>query len=315
MTAADRNVSAESEAAERAPWRTAPIDYIARTRAYYEALGYPAYRWAQHDDTPFTRLAMPLAAARLALITTAAPFDRAHGDQGPDAPYNARAKFYAVYQRPRQPPPDLRISHVAYDRVHTRAADPNTWLPIHALEHALASGRIGALAERVIGMPTDRSQSKTLERDAPDVLSACREQRVDAALLVPNCPVCHQSTSLVARHLEANGIATVVLGCARDIVALCGVARFHFSDFPLGNSAGKPFDGPSQRATLAGALDLLDTATGPCTIVASPQRWADDDRWKDDFLNIDHLTAYDRQRLRDEFDAQKAIANGIKGAR
>ena len=308
--AADRDIDAERTFLRG---RSAPIEYIARTRAYYEALGYPAYRWAQNDDVPFTRLAKPLAAARLALITTAAPFDPARGDQGPDAPYNAGAKFYTVYERPRQPPPDLRISHVAYDRTHTRAADPNTWLPLRALEHALAEGRIGALADRVIGMPTDRSQAKTLARDAPAVLRACNAQRVDAALLVPNCPVCHQSTSLVARHLEANGIATVVMGCALDIVARCGVARFHFSDFPLGTSAGKPFDEPSQRATLAGALDLLESATGPRTIVVSPQHWADDDRWKDDFLNIDRLTAYDRQRLRDEFDAQKVIAKERKG--
>jgi len=305
---ADRRATPQATAA-----RAAPIEYIARTRAYYEALGYPAYRWAQHDTVPFAPLARPLAAARLALITTAAPFDPALGEQGPAAPYNAAAKFYTVYRRPRRPVPDLRISHVAYDRVHTHAADPNTWLPIRALERALSEGRIGALADDVIGMPTDRSRSQTLARDAPQVLRACTEQRVDAALFVPNCPVCHQSTSLVARHLEANGIATVVMGCARDIVERCGVARFLFSDFPLGNSAGKPFDDASQRATLAAALDLLESARGPRTVVESPQRWAEDERWKDDFLNIDRLTAYDRQRLRDEFDAQKTIAKGLKG--
>ena len=304
---------ASRASSERATDRRAPpIDYIARTRAYYAALGYPAYRWARYDDVPFTPLANPLAATRLALITTAAPFDPALGDQGPHAPYNAAAKFYTVYERPLRPTPDLRVSHIGYDRVHTSAADPNTWLPVRALERALAAGRIGALADRVIGMPTDRSQAQTIARDAPAVLRSCIEQRIDAALLVPNCPVCHQSTSLVARHLEAHGIATVVMGCARDIVAQCGVARFLFSDFPLGNSAGKPFDEASQRATLEAALDLLERATAPRTIVASPQRWADDDRWKDDFLNIERLSPYDRERLREEFDAQKAIAKGNK---
>jgi len=48
--------------------------------------------------------------------------------------------------------------------------------------------------------------------------------------------------SLVSRHLEANGISTVVIGSARDIVEECGVARFVFSDFPLGNPCGKPYD-------------------------------------------------------------------------
>jgi len=58
--------------------------------------------------------------------------------------------------------------------------------------------------------------------------------------------VCHQTVSLAARHLEANGISTVIMGCAKDIVEHCGVPRFLFSDFPLGNSAGRPFDVESQ---------------------------------------------------------------------
>ena len=208
------------------------------------------------------------------LITTAARFDRSLGEQGPGAAYNAGAKFYAMYRVPIDPPPDLRISHIAYDRIHTTAADPNTWLPVKALQNAVALGAIGSLARDVIGMPTDRSQRATQERDAPAVLAACRELQADVALLVPNCPVCHQSVSLVSRHLEANGIPTVVMGCARDIVEHVGVARFLFSDFPLGNSAGKPFDEESQRDTLARALALYEAATGPRTTAVSPQRWA-----------------------------------------
>ena len=54
--------------------------------------------------------------------------------------------------------------------------------------------------------------------------------------------------SLVARHLEANGLPSVVVGSARDIVEECGVARFLFSDFPLGNPCGRPDDGTMQEA-------------------------------------------------------------------
>jgi hypothetical protein len=35
--------------------------------------------------------------------------------------------------------------------------------------------------------------------------------------------------SLVARHLEADGLPTVIMGCAKDIVEHCGVPRFLFS--------------------------------------------------------------------------------------
>ncbi len=195
-----------------------PIPYMQRTRDYYAALGYAPYQWAHFDTVPFERPAAPLSQLRVVLITTAARFDPALGDQGPGAAYNAAAKYYRVCRAPLAPPPDLRISHIGYDRKHTAAADPNTWLPIAALHDAVARGVVGSLATELIGLPTDRSQRATLERDAPDVLAACRELRADVALLVPNCPVCHQSTSLVARHLEGNGVPTVVMGCARDIV-------------------------------------------------------------------------------------------------
>src|SRR6202000_2151976 len=102
----------------------------------------------------------------------------------------------------------------------------------------------------------------TVETDAPEILRRCRADGTDVAILVPNCPVCHQTCSLVARHLEANGIPTVVMGCAKDIVEHSGVARFLFSDFPLGNSAGKPHNVASQDQTLALALRLLESATG-----------------------------------------------------
>jgi len=246
------------------------------------------------------------------LITTAARFDATLGDQGPGAAYYAAAKFYCVYRVPIEPPPDLRISHIAYDRAHTTAEDPNTWLPIAALRDAVARGRIGSLASDVIGVPTDRSQRATLERDAPDVLAACVDLRADLALLVPNCPVCHQSVSLVARHLEGSGIPTVVMGCARDIVENVGVPRFHFSDFPLGNSAGKPFDAASQRETLAQALALFESSTTPRTTFVSPQAWSTDSSWKHDYSNVDAMPPAELARLRAEFAQQKEVARRIK---
>ena len=111
--------------------------------------------------------------------------------------------------------------------------------------------------------------------------------------------------SLTARHLEANGIPTVVMGCARDIVEHAGVARLLFSDFPLGNSCGKPGDLESQRGLVAMALDLLETAIAPRTTVQSPYRWANDPSWKDDFYRLD-LTPEQIAKAREEFDTQKA---------
>ena len=120
--------------------------------------------------------------------------------------------------------------------------------------------------------------------------------------------MCHQTVSLVARYLEAHGIPTVVMGCAKDIVEHCGVPRLLFSDFPLGNAAGKPFDVASQRATLELALQVLESAPAARTTVQSPLRWSDDPSWKDDFCNIATLSSEVLAQHREAFDAQKAIA-------
>jgi hypothetical protein len=121
--------------------------------------------------------------------------------------------------------------------------------------------------------------------------------------------VCHQTVGLIARHLEANGIATVIMGCAKDIVEHCGVPRFLFSDFPLGNAAGKPFDVASQRATLELALQVLESAPAARTTVQNPLRWRDDPSWKRDYSNIANLSAEAIAQRRQAFDMQKAVAH------
>jgi hypothetical protein len=113
--------------------------------------------------------------------------------------------------------------------------------------------------------------------------------------------------SLAARHLETNGIPTVIMGCAKDIVEYCGVPRFLFSDFPLGNSAGRPFDVESQAATLELALRVLEAAPAARTTVQSPQRWRDAAAWKLDFYDLAKLTPAEIAERRKEFDVVKAV--------
>jgi D-proline reductase (dithiol) PrdB len=97
--------------------------------------------------------------------------------------------------------------------------------------------------------------------------------------------VCHQTVSLVARHLEENGIATVIIGSARDIVEESGVPRFLFTDFPLGNPCGMPNDAGMQHAIVGSALELLVRAWAPRTTVQAPFAWPDDS-WRHDFMQV-----------------------------
>ncbi|MCH9674922.1 MAG: hypothetical protein K0U93_26005 [Gammaproteobacteria bacterium] len=164
-----------------------PIRYIDRTRNYYLTLGFGnPYQWAHHRDVPFTPLTKPLAESKLGLFSTAAPFRDELGDQGPGAAYNSAAKFYKVYAGSLEPAPDVRISHLGYDRIHTTAADSNTYFPRDRLLEVEASGRVGEVSKRFYGLPTNRSQKVTVEQDCVDMLRLAREDNIDVAVLVPN---------------------------------------------------------------------------------------------------------------------------------
>ncbi len=79
----------------------------------------------------------------------------------------------------------------------------------------------------------------------------------------------------------------MILGSARDVVEHCGVPRFVFTDFPLGNPCGKPYDVAMQQAIVGLGLDVLESARAPRTTVQSPVVWSDDQSWRDDFMRVE----------------------------
>ena len=169
-----------------APYDT-PVPYMHRITTYYLALGYGnPYRWAQYTDVPFTPLQKPLSESRVALVTTAAPYQADKGDQGPGAVYNASAKFYKVYSGETDKKHDLRISHLGYARKYPTAEDINSYFPLGQLHKATETGRIGAVAPRVHGAPTNRSQVTTIEQDCRDILTRVRQDEADVAVIVAN---------------------------------------------------------------------------------------------------------------------------------
>jgi hypothetical protein len=290
-----------------------PIRYIERTRSYYLGLGYEnPYIWAHYIEVPFMPLQKPLNQSVLGLITTAVPYDAARGLQGPGAPYNATAKFYQPYQNSMEADIDLRIAHVGIDRKNANMEDSACWFPLAAAKKAVQSRRVKALSPNFYGLPTNRSQRHTMEVDAPLILEMLRADKVDVVVLIPNCPICHQSQSLLARYLEANGISTVVMGAAKDIVEYCGVSRFLFSDFPLGNAAAKPNDSDSQALNFELALRLLESASTPRTTVQSPLIWSADPSWKLDYANLERLSEQEISRLREEAEQVRITARDLR---
>ncbi len=161
--------------------RHAPVRYVERTREYYAAQGYEKpYRWACNSDVPFARLARPLAASRATLVTTAAPWCDERPEDG--VLRGDRAVWSGETARP---PERLYTDHLAWDKRATHTRDVESFLPLRSLASWAAAGRIRDVAARFHGAPTDYSQRRTLEQDAPEILRRCREDAVDVALLVP----------------------------------------------------------------------------------------------------------------------------------
>src|SRR5574341_1142981 len=153
------------------------VSYIDKSREYYLARGYGnPYRWAHFDEVPFSPLKRPLSDAVVALITTAHLIPR--GDEAPS--------LHAVYSvASDDPPPQLSTDGRFWDRQATHTDDLDSYFPVHRLQELARDGRIGRVAQRLHGVPTEYSQRLTQERDAPEVLRRCREDGTDAVILVP----------------------------------------------------------------------------------------------------------------------------------
>lgn len=73
---------------------------------------------------------------------------------------------------------------------------------------------------------------------------------------------------------------TLVIGSALDIMQAGRPPRGVFVDYPLGHTAGRPFDPDNQRAIIRDALLAFESITTPGEIKHLDYRWSDSDDWK-----------------------------------
>lgn len=157
------------------------VSYIDRTREFYAAQGYERpYRWAHFDEVPFTGLRKPLAESRVGLVTTASPWrDEKPRDgvlRGSKQPWSGPTA---------SPPERLFTDDLSWDKEATHTDDVDSFVPIRPLRALVDEGRVASLSPRFYGVPTDYSQRRTIEEDAPQILGWMREDAVDVALLAP----------------------------------------------------------------------------------------------------------------------------------
>ncbi|MEM6495588.1 MAG: hypothetical protein AAF709_02550 [Pseudomonadota bacterium] len=118
--------------------------------------------------------------------------------------------------------------------------------------------------------------------------------------------------SLVARQIEAEGIATVIIGSAVDIFEHCGVPRYLFTDFPLGNPCGHPWQRDMQRDIVRRGLMMLETAAAPRTTAKAPHHWWDTGNWRARYSRVE---PHDRGRLQEVGDQRRVTQAEVKAKR
>lgn len=158
----------------------APVEYIPRIRDNYARLGYAPYNWVVNEDLPpWARLSKPLSECRLGLAASGGIYMAGQV-----------AFHYKDDTSIREIPTDadrsrLRATHFAYDLSDARS-DPNVVFPIDTLRRLVREGIVGSLAGRFLTfMGGIYSTRRVLSELAPQLLAGMREEKVDAALLVP----------------------------------------------------------------------------------------------------------------------------------
>ena len=143
-----------------------------------------AYPWRRIDPVPWTPLRKPLAACRVALVSSAgfvAPGQPLFDDRvrGGDVSWRAIAADIDVHTLVETHRSDV-FDHRGLQ------ADPNLAFPIERLRELAARGRIGAVNHRHVSiMGSITAPGRLVKLTAPEVAHALAADGVDVVLLVP----------------------------------------------------------------------------------------------------------------------------------
>jgi hypothetical protein len=116
---------------------------------------------------------------------------------------------------------------------------------------------------------------------------------------------------LIARHLEGNGLPAVIIGSAIDIIEHCGVPRFLYTDFPLGNPCGVPYDHGMQLSIIRQAIALFRSASEANTTERTTYIWSEDNSWRDGYSKVDKSN---REELAQRGEARRRLQTEEKAA-
>ena len=159
-----------------------PVDYIARTREQYSALGYQPYEWAERPDPPaWVPLTKPLEESRILLLGSGGAYKRGQ------VAFHWKDDTGIRLIPSDQPATDVRVTHFAYDLEPARS-DPNIVFPLDRLNELVQEGFIKSLTPQSLAfMGGIYSVRRTEEELIPALIKEIEvmEIEIDLALLVP----------------------------------------------------------------------------------------------------------------------------------
>jgi D-proline reductase (dithiol) PrdB len=216
-----------------------------------------AYPWRRIDPVPWTPLRRPLAQCKVALLCSAGfvvpgqePFDPSV--KGGDVSW-------------REIPGDVETrtlveTHRSEVFDHTGLhQDANLGFPFDRFRELVAKGRIGSLNRRHFSFMGSITAPGRLVRDtAPQIARALAGDAVDVAFVVPVCPMCNQSSDLIAAEIERQGISTVTIQLLREVAEKVRPPRALWVPFKHGYPLEAPNDPAKQHAVIEAALRLLE---------------------------------------------------------
>ena len=239
-------------------WRASYADWQKRRGA--AAGDIDDYPFVKNRRAPFAPARRALPMMNLALISSAGayidgtePFDTS----APDGDLSFREIPAQVEAE------DLKFAARGYNPSSVEQ-DMNSQLPLARLFEFESNGIIGQLNPvfwSFCGFIPDAA--RLAEEMAPRLVESVKRYQTQAALLIPASRLCHQSVSLIARALEDDGIPTMTLAVAQDVVQSVRPPRAAYYEGELGSVAGLPSFPEYQRRVLDEALRLIEPMDQP----------------------------------------------------
>jgi D-proline reductase (dithiol) PrdB len=231
----------------------------------------PEFEFASPGPIPWCPAPASPLGFSVALITTAGLHVK---DDPPFRAMEERLGDTGFRVIPRGTPPDaLDLSAPYVDQRHI-PQDPEVALPLVALEALHRVGTIGPPAPRHVSVSGGIVRPfPGLAESGEKVAKILGDDGVSAVLLLPSCPLCVQTVSILARSIEARGIPTACLTLVPELTRIVGAPRSLHVRFRFGAPCGDPGNGPLHRAVLLELLGLLTEAKAPGTVRESDLKW------------------------------------------